>query len=94
MRSFTGRTGIELHQGYGLTEAAPVVTSTLLSEHPKPGSVGAALPGIEIRLVDEAGHAPEGEDAGRDPRARGEPLQRLVARRQRRSRRGRLVRHR
>ncbi len=64
VRSFTARTGIELHQGYGLTEASPVVTSTLLSEHPKAGSVGTALPGIEIRLVDEAGHTPEGEDAG------------------------------
>ena len=64
VRAFTERTGIEVHQGYGLTEAAPVVTSTLLSAHPKPGSVGAALPGIEIRLVDEAGSAPEGEDAG------------------------------
>ena len=64
VRAFSERTGIEVHQGYGLTEAAPVVTSTLLSAHPKPGSVGAALPGIEIRLVDEAGSAPEGEDAG------------------------------
>ena len=73
LRSFTGRTGIDLHQGYGLTEAAPVVTSTLLSEHPKPGSVGAALPGIEIRLVDEAGQAPEGEDPG-EIHVRGENL--------------------
>ena len=73
VRSFTGRTGIDLHQGYGLTEAAPVVTSTLLSQHPKPGSVGAALPGIEIKLVDEAGHAPEGEDPG-EIHVRGENL--------------------
>ena len=64
VRAFTARTGIEVHQGYGLTEAAPVVTSTLLSAHPKPGSVGAALPGIELRLVDETGRAPEGEDGG------------------------------
>jgi long-chain acyl-CoA synthetase len=62
--AFTGRTGIEVHQGYGLTEAAPVVTSTLRSPHPKPGSVGAALPGIELRLVDESGHPPDGDDAG------------------------------
>jgi long-chain acyl-CoA synthetase len=65
---FEQRTDITVHQGYGLTEAAPVVTSTLCSTsgigRVKAGTVGAALPGIGIRLVDEAGHAPEGEDAG------------------------------
>ncbi len=61
---FTELTGIPIHQGYGLTEAAPVVTSTLCSETLQPGSVGAALPGIEIRLVDESGRPPEGEDPG------------------------------
>ncbi len=30
----------------------------------QPGSVGAALPGIEIRLVDEHGREPEGDDPG------------------------------
>ena len=30
----------------------------------RPARSGAALPGIEIRLVDDAGHAPEGEDPG------------------------------
>jgi long-chain acyl-CoA synthetase len=61
---FTGRTRIPVHQGYGLTEAAPVVTSTLCSARPKVGSVGAALPGVELRLVDETGRPPEGEDPG------------------------------
>jgi long-chain acyl-CoA synthetase len=63
-QEFTGRTGIPIHQGYGLTEAAPVVTSTLCSKELQPGSVGAALPGIELRLVDETGRPPEGEDEG------------------------------
>jgi len=71
--AFTARTGIEVHQGYGLTEAAPVVTSTLRSQHPKPGSVGSALPGIELRLVDEHGHAPEGQDSG-EIQVRGDNL--------------------
>jgi long-chain acyl-CoA synthetase len=62
--SFSERSGVAVHQGYGLTEAAPVVTSTLCSAHAKAGSVGAALPGIELRLVDEHGHAPAGEDPG------------------------------
>ena len=61
---FTARTGIPVHQGYGLTEASPVVTSTLCSTSPKAGSVGAALPGVGIRLVDETGRTPAGEDAG------------------------------
>lgn len=52
---FSDTTGVPVHQGYGLTEAAPVVTSTLCSADPRPGSVGAALAGIELRLVDEDG---------------------------------------
>jgi long-chain acyl-CoA synthetase len=64
VKQFTERTGIPVHQGYGLTEAAPVVTSTLCSRVNQPGSVGAALPGIELRLVDERGRPPEGEDPG------------------------------
>lgn len=61
---FTDLTGLAVHQGYGLTEAAPVVTSTLCSTDLRSGSVGAALPGIALRLVDDLGHAPEGEDPG------------------------------
>ena len=61
---FSELAGIPVHQGYGLTEASPVVTSTLCSEELQPGSVGAALPGIDIRLVDETGRPPEGEDPG------------------------------
>ncbi|GAB2735689.1 AMP-binding protein [Nocardioides pakistanensis] len=61
---FEDRAGVTVHQGYGLTEAAPVVTSTQCSAHPKPGSVGAALPGIELRLVDDTGREPDGEDPG------------------------------
>ena len=64
MTEFSQRAGITVHQGYGLTEAAPVVTSTLCSARVKPGSVGAALPGVSLRLVDETGGTPEGEDPG------------------------------
>jgi long-chain acyl-CoA synthetase len=64
IEQFTEKAATPIHQGYGLTEAAPVVTSTLSSEHLQTRSVGAALPGIEIRLRDEAGHEPEGEDPG------------------------------
>ena len=63
-QEFEAATGLTVHQGYGLTEAAPVVTSTLRSEHAKPGSVGAALDGVELRLVDEHGVVLGGDDPG------------------------------
>jgi long-chain acyl-CoA synthetase len=64
--AFTELTGHVVHQGYGLTEAAPVVTSTLCSSHPDARSVGAAVPGVEIRLLDEGagGDEPEPGDGG------------------------------
>jgi long-chain acyl-CoA synthetase len=48
-------TGLSVFEGYGLTETGPVLTSTLVGGYAKPGSVGRALPGIELRLVDSDG---------------------------------------
>jgi long-chain acyl-CoA synthetase len=50
-------TGLDVYEGYGLTECAPVVTTTLVTGYPKPGSVGRPLPGVEVRLVDSDGDA-------------------------------------
>jgi long-chain acyl-CoA synthetase len=44
--------GLPLVDGYGLTEAAPVVTVTTLEES-LPGSVGWPLPGLEVRIGDD-----------------------------------------
>jgi long-chain acyl-CoA synthetase len=55
---FEQRFGVPIHEGYGLTEASPVVTSSLVDRPSRPGSIGVPLPGIEVRLVDE-----EAEDA-------------------------------
>ncbi|NPD04995.1 AMP-binding protein [Nocardioides sp. zg-1308] len=73
VEQFTATTGVPVHQGYGLTEAAPVVTSTLCSNPPQPGSVGAALPGIELRLVDETRGRVATEDPG-EIQVRGDNL--------------------
>ena len=64
IEEFTALTGIPVHQGYGLTEAAPVVTSTLAATDPVAGSLGAALPGVGLRLVDDHGESPEAGDPG------------------------------
>lgn len=54
MRRLQERFGLEILEGYGLTEASPVVTSSA-GMTPKYGSVGKVLDGIEVRLVDESG---------------------------------------
>lgn len=56
--------GIEIYEGYGLTETAPTVTSSRLEDHPRPGSVGKPVPGVEVRLVDEVGMDVEVGDPG------------------------------
>jgi long-chain acyl-CoA synthetase len=57
-------TGRQVYEGYGLTEAAPVVTSTLMSEVVKPGSIGRPVPGVEVRLLDKGGAPVEEGDPG------------------------------
>jgi long-chain acyl-CoA synthetase len=54
--AFHERFGVVVHQGYGLTEAAPIVTTTALrGAEPRPGSIGPPLPGVEVRIVDGDG---------------------------------------
>ena len=48
--------GLRLHNGYGLTEAAPSLTQTRVDEPRTDVSVGPAIPGVELRIVDEQGH--------------------------------------
>ncbi|MBA3304089.1 MAG: AMP-binding protein, partial [Acidimicrobiia bacterium] len=57
------RFGVTLGEGYGLTEASPIVT-TSTGHDPRPGSIGVPLPGMEIRLVDESGDDALVGDAG------------------------------
>jgi long-chain acyl-CoA synthetase len=52
---FTAATRHPVLVGYGLTETAPVVTSTLASPVPKVGSAGRPIPGVEVRLVSAGG---------------------------------------
>ena len=63
-RGFEDRFGIALREGYGLTEASPVVTSSLLDRPAKPGSIGVPLPGLDVRLVDEDGQDALAGDPG------------------------------
>ncbi|TWU14484.1 Long-chain-fatty-acid--CoA ligase FadD15 [Symmachiella macrocystis] len=44
--------GISLMDGYGLTESSPVITFNRLDDN-KTGTVGKAIPGVEIKIGDE-----------------------------------------
>lgn len=53
--------GVDICEGYGLSETAPVVTMNP-PERPKVGSCGIVVKGVEWKLVDAAGdQVPEGE---------------------------------
>jgi long-chain acyl-CoA synthetase len=66
--AFAEAAGLELYEGYGLTETGPVLTSTLVGGRSKPGSVGRPLPGgagvegVDLRLVDARESGEDTED--------------------------------
>ncbi len=57
------RFGLRVAEGYGLTEASPVVTSSV-GMTPVYGSVGRVLNGVELRIVDDDGGDALVGDAG------------------------------
>lgn len=60
--------GITIYDGYGLTEAAPVVAINAVGvgrANPTNGSIGLPLPGIEVELRDGDGEIVEEGDPGR-----------------------------
>jgi long-chain acyl-CoA synthetase len=56
------RAGVPVWEGYGLTEACPVVASTLATGRARPACIGGPLPGVEVALRE-----PGGGDAGDGP---------------------------
>jgi long-chain acyl-CoA synthetase len=59
---FEKRFGGRLLEGYGLTEASPVVSAHRLSGVRKLGSVGQPIPGVEVRILgDDDRNVPVGE---------------------------------
>ncbi|HUF32877.1 MAG TPA: AMP-binding protein [Acidimicrobiales bacterium] len=57
------RFGLQILEGYGLTEASPIVTSSAGGAPVRAGSIGTPIPGVELRLVDDGQDALLG-DAG------------------------------
>ncbi|HEX6798476.1 MAG TPA: long-chain fatty acid--CoA ligase [Ktedonobacterales bacterium] len=63
MDGFQTLTGAPISEGYGLSEASPVLTSNAAGPVVKPGTVGPAIPGVEITVVDEQGNEVAHDDA-------------------------------
>lgn len=62
IEGFKKKFNADVLEGYGLSEAAPVVATHRKSMPIKPGSVGVPLPGVEIKIVDDQGNElPTGE---------------------------------
>ncbi len=60
-RRWRERFGKTIHEGYGLTETSPFASHNHESDY-REASVGTALEGVEIKIVDEKGHTlPAGE---------------------------------
>src|SRR3954471_19835697 len=60
------RAAVTVWEGYGLTEASPVVASTLATGRAKPNCIGGPVPGVELELRDTAttddDHEPTDDD--------------------------------
>jgi long-chain acyl-CoA synthetase len=57
-------TTTHVYEGYGLTETAPVLTTTLCSPVPKAGSVGRPVPGVAVKILSEADDEVDEDDPG------------------------------
>jgi long-chain acyl-CoA synthetase len=52
---FEAKFQVPLIEGYGLSEASPVVTKNPLDGSRRPGSIGLPIPNVEVSIQDEAG---------------------------------------
>jgi long-chain acyl-CoA synthetase len=62
MRGFEEKFGCIILEGYGLSETSPVASFNMPDRERKPGTIGVAIPGCEMRCVDlEGNEVPVGE---------------------------------
>ncbi len=55
LKDFEAKFQVPLIEGYGLSEASPVVTKNPLDSTRKPGSIGLPIPNVEVSIQDDGG---------------------------------------
>jgi long-chain acyl-CoA synthetase len=64
LKEFEAKFHIPLIEGYGLSEASPVVTKNPLDGTRKPGSIGLPIPHVEVSIQDDSGKLLGAEEIG------------------------------
>src|SRR5438445_107766 len=64
LKEFEAKFHIPLIEGYGLSEASPVVTKNPLDGTRKPGSIGLPIPHVEVSIQDDAGREMAANEIG------------------------------
>jgi len=59
MNAFDKKYGVNILEGYGLSETSPVVSFNMLDKPKKAGSIGTPIWGVEMKLVDSDGRTIE-----------------------------------
>ncbi|WP_127794425.1 long-chain fatty acid--CoA ligase [Agromyces sp. LHK192] len=87
LEAFREAYGADVHEGYGLTETSPTVSSNVLGEPIRPGTVGRPLWGVDVAIADpevegriELLTAADGTGEGAGDRAAEPPLGEVVVR--------------
>lgn len=62
IKEVKARLGVQLLEGYGLSETSPVATFSDPDSEPRPGSIGIPIWGVEVKLIDESWQTVEGVD--------------------------------
>jgi long-chain acyl-CoA synthetase len=70
------RLGVQILEGYGLSETSPVATFSDPDREPRPGSIGIPIWGVEVKLIDENWNTVEGADEIGEVAIRGHNIMR------------------
>ncbi len=62
LKQFKEKFGVQILEGYGLSETSPVATFSDPERDPRPGSIGVPIWGVDVKLVDDDWNTVDGAD--------------------------------